>query len=140
MVGSRSRCLVVIVLLSFCVADSICADQRANARFVVDAVDPVIDVVARDLPGTVLTENTAPGQLGSVAFLALRIYQRVISPLDRPSCMFEPTCSSYALEAIRRYGLVRGLIMAADRLHRCNGVGREFYPVNPSTGKLIDPP
>jgi uncharacterized protein len=50
----------------------------------------------------------------------IRLYQRFISPLFVRRCKYEPTCSAYALEAVRSYGVVRGGILAAWRLLRCN--------------------
>lgn len=56
----------------------------------------------------------------SLAEKAILFYQYGISPLKPgPSCRFEPTCSNYALTAIRRYGVVRGVLMAAIRLSKC---------------------
>jgi putative membrane protein insertion efficiency factor len=48
------------------------------------------------------------------------IYQRLISPAIPRRCKYEPTCSRYAVEAIRRYGILRGLVLAVWRLLRCN--------------------
>ena len=53
-----------------------------------------------------------------VLFL-LGLYKSVLSPLFPAACRFEPTCSVYAMEAVRRYGAVRGCWMAAKRLLRC---------------------
>ena len=50
----------------------------------------------------------------------VRFYQRAISPLTPPSCRFTPTCSSYALEALEKYGAARGSWMAIRRLLRCH--------------------
>ena len=47
-------------------------------------------------------------------------YQRVISPALPRRCKYEPTCSRYAVEAIRRYGILRGLVLGGWRLLRCN--------------------
>ncbi len=47
-------------------------------------------------------------------------YQKYISPLKRPCCRFYPTCSEYAILAIRKYGVCRGLLKAAWRILRCN--------------------
>jgi hypothetical protein len=54
----------------------------------------------------------------------IRGYQRFVSPALPPSCRFYPSCSQYALEAVRRYGALRGLWLAARRLVRC-------HPFNP---------
>jgi len=50
----------------------------------------------------------------------LRAYQRWISPAFPRRCRYEPTCSAYAVEAIRELGAVRGGILAAWRVLRCN--------------------
>jgi putative membrane protein insertion efficiency factor len=55
-----------------------------------------------------------------VATEVLDFYKRAISPWLPPACRFEPTCSIYAREAIERYGLARGLALAARRLLRCH--------------------
>lgn len=55
---------------------------------------------------------------------AIRFYRRQISPSLPPSCRFTPTCSAYALEAIERYGALKGGWLAARRILRCN----PFHP------------
>ena len=50
----------------------------------------------------------------------IRGYQLVVSPLTRGSCKYHPSCSQYALDALRQYGLVRGVVLAGWRLLRCN--------------------
>lgn len=52
--------------------------------------------------------------------LPIRLYQRVLSPALPRRCRYEPTCSAYAVTAVRRYGVLRGLILAGWRLLRCN--------------------
>lgn len=47
-------------------------------------------------------------------------YQRLISPAIPRRCKYEPTCSRYAVEAIREFGILRGLVLAGWRLLRCN--------------------
>lgn len=57
-------------------------------------------------------------------------YQRCLSPLIPPSCRFTPSCSRYALVAIERYGLLKGGMMGAVRVLRCNPFSRGgFDPV-----------
>ena len=55
-----------------------------------------------------------------VAIAPVLVYQRLISPLFPRRCKYEPTCSRYAVDAIRELGVVRGLVLAAWRLLRCN--------------------
>ena len=54
------------------------------------------------------------------AVAPIRVYQRLISPALGRRCKYEPTCSEYAAQAIRRFGILRGLVLAAWRLLRCN--------------------
>jgi hypothetical protein len=63
----------------------------------------------------------------------IRFYQRFLSPLKRtPSCRFVPTCSSYAIEAIERRGVLVGSAKALWRLLRCNPLFHGGYdPVDP---------
>lgn len=61
---------------------------------------------------------------------ALGAYRRWISPARPRRCRYEPTCSAYAVESIRRFGASRGLILAAYRLLRCNPLSHGgFDPV-----------
>ena len=56
----------------------------------------------------------------SIAVAPIRLYQRAISPALPRTCKYHPTCSQYAIGAIRRFGILRGLVLAAWRLLRCN--------------------
>ncbi|MFN3867076.1 MAG: membrane protein insertion efficiency factor YidD [Demequina sp.] len=51
---------------------------------------------------------------------AIRAYQLTVSPLLGPRCKYYPSCSHYGLEAVRRHGTVRGFMLAAWRVLRCN--------------------
>ena len=56
----------------------------------------------------------------SLLVAPIRLYQRVVSPALGPRCKYHPSCSEYAVQAIRRYGVLRGLVLAGWRLLRCN--------------------
>jgi len=56
----------------------------------------------------------------AIALAVLQFYKRWISPSLLPSCRYVPTCSEYAMEAIERFGIFRGGLMAAWRLLRCH--------------------
>jgi uncharacterized protein len=62
-----------------------------------------------------------------LALMPIVAYQRVISPALPRRCKYEPTCSLYAAQAIRRYGILRGLVLAAWRLLRCNPFSHGGY-------------
>ncbi|MBD5560983.1 MAG: membrane protein insertion efficiency factor YidD [Clostridia bacterium] len=50
----------------------------------------------------------------------IRFYRRAISPWTRPCCRYTPTCSTYALEAVEKYGALKGSWLAVRRILRCN--------------------
>ncbi|MCQ2583137.1 MAG: membrane protein insertion efficiency factor YidD [Treponema sp.] len=50
----------------------------------------------------------------------IHAYQKFISPLHGPCCRFTPTCSAYALEAIKKYGPIKGLYLSIRRILKCN--------------------
>jgi putative membrane protein insertion efficiency factor len=58
--------------------------------------------------------------LRAIAVAPIRLYQVAISPALPRRCKYEPTCSRYAVRAVRRYGILRGSVLAAWRLLRCN--------------------
>ncbi len=78
------------------------------------------------------TNDAAPSPPGAPAIVSLTraarallttpivVYQRAISPAFPRRCKYEPTCSRYAIDAIRTYGILRGPVLAAWRLLRCN--------------------
>jgi putative membrane protein insertion efficiency factor len=62
-----------------------------------------------------------------VLSLPVRFYSRFVSPVLPRRCKYEPTCSAYALEALRRHGPLRGIVLAAWRLLRCNPFSHGGY-------------
>lgn len=69
----------------------------------------------------------------TVLLVLIRFYRSAISPLRPPCCRFIPTCSEYALEAVEKYGAVKGGWLALRRLSRCHPFHRqksiEYDPV-----------
>ncbi|HJZ68391.1 MAG TPA: membrane protein insertion efficiency factor YidD [Blastocatellia bacterium] len=59
-----------------------------------------------------------------VLIFLIRVYQLILSPILPPSCRFTPTCSEYTMQAIEKYGALRGVYLGARRLLRC-------HPFNP---------
>lgn len=66
---------------------------------------------------------------GAVKLLCLPIlfYKACISPYTPPSCRYTPTCSEYALQALRKHGPVKGLWLAVKRIMRCHPFGGSGY-------------
>jgi putative membrane protein insertion efficiency factor len=64
----------------------------------------------------------------SFPFIAvIKLYQWTISPLLGPKCRFTPSCSNYALEALKKYGIFKGTWLAARRISRCHPWGGHGY-------------
>ena len=56
----------------------------------------------------------------AIAIAPIRVYQRAISPALPRRCKYYPSCSEYAVQSVRSYGILKGLVLAAWRLLRCN--------------------
>ena len=68
----------------------------------------------------------------SIAIFLIRGYQLLLSPWLGNNCRFQPTCSQYAIDAIREHGVGRGLWLAARRIGRCHPWGAHGHdPVPP---------
>ncbi len=74
--------------------------------------------------------NVLARLLARALIAPIRLYQKTLSPLLGPVCRFHPSCSNYTIEAIRKYGPVRGLWKGTKRVCRC-------HPWNPGG---YDPP
>lgn len=92
---------------------------------------------SRGTQGTVDHEDSAkdvdedpPSGGVAIAIKVLQFYKREISPILPGSCRFVPTCSEYGMQAFKKYGVVKGAILTAWRLSRCNPLG----------GSGFDPP
>lgn len=60
----------------------------------------------------------------SATIAPIRLYQRILSPLIGQRCRYYPSCSEYAALSIGRFGILRGVVLAAWRLLRCNPLSR----------------
>jgi len=73
---------------------------------------------------------------------ALYVYQNVLSKHLSADCLYAPSCSEYGKQAVRQYGLLKGMVMTADRLNRCNRIAatdlRRYSP-DPITHRYPDP-
>jgi putative membrane protein insertion efficiency factor len=79
--------------------------------------------------------------LRAVVLGAIAAYQRVISPLTPRHCKYEPTCSRYAAQAVRDFGILRGLLLSGWRLLRCNPFSHGgFDPVSAQRMFRVRPP
>lgn len=85
-----------------------------------------------------IKSNKTPAEPAIIARGLFRLYKFLISSQDSKSCVFEPTCSQYAIESVSEYGIFAGTLNAFDRLMRCNKNTPEKYPEKTKNGKYID--
>ena len=72
------------------------------------------------------------GLVSAILVFLIRVYQTLISPLLGPRCRFYPSCSHYAVEAIRTHGAVRGAWLATRRILRCHPLNAGGYDPVPA--------
>ena len=65
--------------------------------------------------------------IGRLLVALIQLYKRFLSPLLPPSCRFTPSCSRYTVEAIQKHGALRGTLLGAWRILRCNPFGKGGY-------------
>ncbi len=65
--------------------------------------------------------------LKKIIIAAIKFYRKFISPLKKPCCRFMPTCSEYAIEALSRYGVIKGLYLSVKRILRCSPLSKGGY-------------
>ena len=65
--------------------------------------------------------------ISTLLILPIRFYRAAISPMFPPACRYVPTCSQYAIEAITKYGPLKGLWLAVKRILRCHPWGGSGY-------------
>ena len=71
--------------------------------------------------------NESIGPVAKILLAGIRAYKKYISPLSGPHCRYTPTCSEYALQAVKKYGAVKGSLLAARRILRCNPFAKGGY-------------
>lgn len=123
-------CLSVVIFVS-----SVFSDEAADLAFI-RKVNPV----TIQKPQAIIHFNPwETSELKLAATGLIRLYQKFISSQDSPACNFQPTCSRFGMACIQEYGVVRGILLTADRLLRCNGSQSQHYHKDSVTGKYIDP-
>jgi putative membrane protein insertion efficiency factor len=136
MVILRATLLLMGVLL-LVTSSPLHGDDAENLRWIRDHRGTEDSHAATGKAPLDLSDSTSEVEMAGLTLL--RLYQVVLSSQDGPRCMFHPSCSEYAKQALSQHGAVAGALMAIDRYLRCNGTDRDLYPYDPNTGKLLDP-
>jgi putative component of membrane protein insertase Oxa1/YidC/SpoIIIJ protein YidD len=80
-----------------------------------------------------------PNELQAVFSGLFLFYKSFLSSQDNQRCSFHPSCSEFGLEAVKKFGVVRGIICTCDRLTRCNGFSPQQYEIDLEHRRLNDP-
>lgn len=123
-------CLFTVILVPFTFAG-----EAADLTFIRQA-NPMTTPRSQEI---VRFNPQELSELKLVATGLIRLYQKFVSSQDGPSCNFQPTCSRFGMACIQEYGVGRGILLAADRLLRCNGSQAQHYHKDSVTGKYVDP-
>jgi putative membrane protein insertion efficiency factor len=99
---------------------------------------PVAEDTASNQQGPLLPEDEV-SDVRIVSRFLIRVYQAYVSSQQHNVCVFTPSCSHFGMEAVERFGFVKGFLPTADRLTRCNSfVSQGGYEFDPVSGKFID--
>ena len=136
---ATARAILIVLICVFCVTAIFLvsptpADEAADLAFILKVnptTTPKPQEVVRFSP-----HGTSELKLAATGFI--RLYQKFISSQDGPACNFVPSCSRFGMACIHEYGMVRGLLLTADRLLRCNGSESRYHHKDQATGKYID--
>ena len=107
------------------------ADQGLHGLF------EIRDTIRHDFASPLRVADNDISVVASAGFL---LYKAFISSQDNPSCVFTPSCSEYAVEAIQQYGFFLGWLKTFDRLSRCHGlVNHQHYHIDIEKKRFYDP-
>ena len=127
---------IALILSGLCIAWTSCYSQSIVDEELTTLFDSR-DTVRQDYGSPLREAENDISVIVSVAFL---FYKEFISSQDNPSCVFTPSCSEYAVEAVQEHGLIVGLLKTFDRLSRCHGlVNPRHYPFDTEKKRYYDP-
>jgi putative component of membrane protein insertase Oxa1/YidC/SpoIIIJ protein YidD len=124
-----SAILLFVLLPLYCLAQNPDDIKRFDNLFAVDS--------HKDNWGKQLKNNK--NELTFIFSAAFVFYKEVLSSQDIDACVFTPSCSVYAIESIKKKGIVVGYFTAIDRLTRCNPGRKKDFHIDSQTGKYFDP-
>ena len=124
---------VAIVFIVFCINKPCHSHNEANELAFIISNNSIKNDIRKP-------ENATkhPG-FHSIFTGSIRFYQLFISTQDRPVCNFTPSCSQFGIESIRKFGIIKGIMLTSDRLQRCNGTSVPYYRLDYKSGRFIDP-
>ena len=102
-------------------------NQTERNRLGISVSKKVGNSVVRHRMARLIRESYRYIKMKTILIYLIRFYQKYLSPLKSTKCPYYPTCSQYGLEAVQKYGAVRGGLLALWRILRCNPFSRGGY-------------
>ena len=128
----KTICIFVIFIQVF-----LCTEARSQSK---TEIISLRDVMNNDSPKTIYAIARDNHNEIQFVFSGLFLfYKTFISSQDMQRCTFTPSCSEYAIHAVKQQGAIIGILNAFDRLSRCNGLSPEEYEIDEQTNKFKDP-
>lgn len=98
----------------------------------------------KDIRPFIYSEKTSPlvkyNPINLVFGGLLFLYQNTLSQQFSATCLYEPSCSEFSKQSIRKYGLLKGIFLSADRITRCNRIAATgIHPLRVENNKVADP-
>lgn len=133
-----------IIILS--ISSLIILNSEINADDLLNDFNFILKSIGKDLQikpdeqtisYNILNETSEIKMLGKSL---IWLYWVFISSQDKPSCIFSLSCSRFAFLSIEKYGIIYGILMTADRLTRCHGIGKMYYILDTKNDYAIDYP
>lgn len=137
MTQSNGKNYIFLIIIIFCFSPALLnARFQEELGFIINN-NPIIQ--KEKIPAQYFKRETS--ELKIAALGLIRFYQFFISSQhnEKTICTFTPSCSKFGYKAIKKYGIMHGILMTSDRILRCHGLGSKFYPIDIKTGKYIDP-
>ena len=112
--------------------------QTQKKTLLINIHNPIVEKEIKE--GLSFKINETSG-IKLAALWSIRFYQSFISSQhnSQQMCTFVPSCSRFGMKAIKNYGALKGILIASDRLQRCNHTIDKQYVVDSQTGKRLDP-
>lgn len=127
----------IFIIISFLISSFISTSCLAQSEFEIVKMKEVIYPYYSKKEYSIARNNVNELQyLFSGLFL---FYKAFVSSQDGQSCSFTPSCSEFGMEAVKKQGLITGVLNTIDRLTRCNSLSPEKYTRDTKTNLLYDP-
>ncbi len=128
-------CICIFCLLIANFSNFSYPNEATDLAFIRQA-NPIMQVKRQE---PLRVEPQESSELQWTVTVLIRLYQKFVSSQDGPSCGFSPSCSRFGMAAIKKYGILQGVLLTADRLLRCNGSQAQHYYKDPNSEKYVDP-